>query len=97
MAEQQKDENKKKTKKPSALKRNIQSIKCNQRNRSYRARVSTALRSYKEILPKNDKAAAQTKLSEVYSLLDKGVKKGVFKLNKARRLKEQMSTLSVTK
>jgi len=93
MAEQ-KEESKKKTKRPSALKRNMQSIKCNERNRSYRARVSTALRSYKEILPKNDKATAQAKLNEVYSLLDKGVKKGVFKLNKARRLKAQMSTLA---
>jgi len=91
MAEK-KDEVKKKTKRPTALKRNMQSIKCNQRNRSFKARVATTLRSFKELLPKNDKAATQVKLNEVYSLLDKGVKKGVFKLNKARRLKEQMST-----
>lgn len=92
MAEQ-KDEVKKKTKRPTALKRNMQALKCNQRNRSFKARVATTLRSLKEIAPKNDKAATHVKLNEVYSLLDKGVKKGIFKLNKARRLKEQMSTL----
>jgi small subunit ribosomal protein S20 len=92
MAEQ-KDEVKKKTKRPTALKRNMQAVKCNKRNRSFKARVATTLRSFKETLPKNDKAATQAQLNEVFSLLDKGVKKGVFKLNKARRLKEQASAL----
>jgi small subunit ribosomal protein S20 len=93
MAEK-KDEVKKKTKRPTALKRNMQAIECNKRNRSFKARVATTLRSLKEIAPKNDKAATQAKLNEVYGLLDKGVKKGVFKLNKARRLKAQMSALN---
>lgn len=92
MAEQ-KDEAKKKTKRPTALKRNMQAIERNKRNRSFKARVATSLRSFKEVLSKNDTATRQAHLNEVYSLLDKGVKKGVFKLNKARRLKEQMANL----
>jgi len=88
-----KEEGKKKSKRPTAQKRHAQSLRANAANRSFKARVATALRSFKETSSKNEKAEAKNKLSEVYSLLDKGVKKGIFKMNKARRVKAQMSDL----
>ena len=84
MANEKKD---KKVKLPSAEKRNIQSKKRNLCNRAFKARVGSASRSLKEALSQKDAFSIQEKLNEVYSLMDKGVKKGVFKINKASRLK----------
>jgi small subunit ribosomal protein S20 len=89
-----KDEATKKSKRPTAQKRNAQSMQANVRNRSFKARVATSIRSFKEAASKNEKTEVQSKLGQVYSLLDKGVKKGVFKMNKAERVKSQMSSLA---
>ena len=80
----------KKVKRPSAEKRNIQSEKKRLRNRSFRSRVRTAIRRYEESVQKND-GEAQESLSTVYSLMDKGVKTGVFTLNKASRTKARLT------
>lgn len=86
-----KEEVAKKNKKPTAQKRHAQSARANLSNRSFKARVATSIRTFKEIASKKEKPEVQNKLSEVYGLIDKGVKKGIFKLNKARRVKSQMS------
>lgn len=95
MAEEKKPASEEKKKengrRPSALKRNLQSEKRRIANRSFKATVQTAIRGYKESLSKKDQAAAQTQLQAVYSLMDKGVKSGVFKLNKASRAKSRLS------
>lgn len=81
-----------KTKRPSALKRDIQNQKRRLRNRSYRSEVLTAVRSLKASLSSKDGAdSAKTKLDAIYSLMDKGVKKGVFKANKAARTKSRLA------
>ncbi len=80
----------KKVKRPSAEKRNLQSEKRRLRNRSYRSRVRTAIRRYEEHLEKNSEEA-KTSLSQVYSLMDKGVKTGVYKLNSASRTKARLA------
>jgi small subunit ribosomal protein S20 len=95
MAENKKDEKAKKAKRPTALKRDMQSLKNKARNRSYKASVATSIRSFKEAVSKNE--AVQGKLSEVFSALDKGVKKGILKGNKADRVKSQMSALAASK
>ena len=82
-------------KRPTALKRNIQSQKRQLRNRIFKSRVSTAMRQLREQI-----AAAGSKpetLSQVYSLLDKGVKKGIIKQNKAGRLKSRLTTKATAK
>lgn len=89
MANEKKD---KKTKRPSAEKRNIQSKKRNLCNRMLKARVNSASRSLTQAFAEKDASVIQEKLNEVYSLMDKGVKKGVFKINKASRLKARLST-----
>ena len=88
MADAKKDKEKKR--KPTALKRDEQSIKRNQRNRSFKSKVTTALRSLEDTLSKKDAASVKTKLNEIYSLMDKGVKKGIYKSNKAGRVKSRL-------
>lgn len=81
-----------KVKKPSALKRDLQSEKRRLRNRSYRASVLTSIRSLESSL--NQKEAPEvlkTKLNAIYSLMDKGVKSGVFKPQKAARTKSRLT------
>jgi small subunit ribosomal protein S20 len=82
----------KKTRQPSALKRDLQSQKKRARNRAHKSKVQTAIRSLKEGVTKKDsKESLQEKLNQVYSLMDKGVKKGVFKANKASRTKARLA------
>ncbi len=90
MAEVKKENDKPKAKKPTALKRDEQSIKRNLRNRSFKSKVTTAVRAFEESLSKKDGASAKTKLNDVYSLMDKGVKKGIYKMNKAGRVKSRL-------
>ncbi len=88
------DESKKKApvKKPTALKRDIQSEKRRLRNRSHRSSVLTAIRGFESAVAKKEAPeAVKTKLNSVYSLMDKGVKKGVYKANKAARTKSRLT------
>jgi small subunit ribosomal protein S20 len=96
MAEEKKENGEKKAKqrRPTALKRDLQSQKRNLNNRSFKAKVNTAVRSLQESISKKDSAVTKTKLNEVYSLMDKGVKKGIFKMNKANRVKSRLHALS---
>jgi len=87
---------KKKVKRPSAQKRDLQAGKARLRNRAYTSKVKTAIRSYDESLSKEG-GNSQEKLQTVYSLMDTGVKKGVFKQNKASRTKSRLSTRKATK
>lgn len=82
---------KKKAKRPQALKRDMQSKKKRLKNRSYKSVVRTAIRQLEESLPKGDTTATEQFLSEVYSLMDKGVKKGVLKKNQANRSKARLA------
>ena len=91
MAKEEKGKEEKKVKRPTAQKRDIQNEKRRLRNRVFKSEVRTAIRSLDECLTKGDKALVKEKLKEVYSLMDKGVKRGVFKLNKASRTKSRLA------
>ncbi len=81
-----------KVKRPSALKNDIKNEKRRLRNRSHKSQVLTAIRGLTAALSKNDeKEVTQDKLNRIYSLMDKGVKKGVFKENKASRTKSRLA------
>lgn len=82
----------KKQRRPSALKRDIQNERRNLRNRSFKAQVNTAIRSLKEASSKKETDQIKERLSGVYSLMDKGVKKGVYKINKANRVKSRLTS-----
>lgn len=85
-----------KTKRPTAKKRDIQSKKRQVNNRSYKAKVSTTIKSLEALLTKKDEKSGQEKLTEVYALIDKGVKTNIFKQNKASRLKSRLSKKAAT-
>lgn len=90
MAEPEK-ETKEKTKKPTALKRDIQNIKRRANNRSFKSRVKTALKSLDQVLSQKDASQAQEKLSMLYKLIDKGVNSGIYKKNKSARMKSRIA------
>ncbi len=81
----------KKVKRPTAQKRDIQSEKRRLKNRSYKSSVRTAIRKLDENIAKKDKALIEEKLNSVYSILDKGVKLGVLKLNQVSRTKSRLA------
>ncbi len=88
---------KEKVKRPTALKRDLQNKKKRLSNKIYKSQVRTAIRSFHEAVTKNDQTDANGKLNEVYSILDKCVKIGIFKLNKASRTKSRLAARAVAK
>lgn len=90
MAEEKKDKETERTKRPTAQKRDMQNEKRRIANRSFRSRVLTAVRALETAISQSDKAAVKENLSAVYSLFDKGVKTGIYKLNKASRMKSRL-------
>jgi small subunit ribosomal protein S20 len=80
---------KKKVKVPTAKKRDIQNKKRNLRNKAFKSKVRTALNSLKDAITKKDDKIINEKLSLVYSLVDKGTKKGIYTKNQAARMKSK--------
>ncbi len=87
----------KKVKRPTPLKRDDQSKRRNLRNRVYKSKVKTAVRHYDEALQAGDTAVLKERLNEVYSLMDKGVKKGILKANAASRSKSRLTQRAAAK
>lgn len=79
------------SRRPQAMKRAIQNRKARFANRSFKAEVRTAIRVFVEGLAKGDVTSSRQQLNMVYKLMDKGVQKGVFKVNKASRIKARMT------
>ena len=88
MNEKKKPEQKKR---PTAQKRMDQSEKKRQIHRSFKSRVRTTINAFQKVLSGGDKKEVETVLKGVYSIVDKGVKKGIYKKNKAARLKRKAS------
>jgi small subunit ribosomal protein S20 len=75
----------------SALKRARQTERRTARNRANTSRLRTALRDFREILEKGDKAAATKAFPETVSLLDKAIQKGTLHENTAARYKSRLN------
>lgn len=88
MAEEKKSS---KPKRPTAKKRDIQNQKKRLQNRSFKSQVKTAIRSFEKDVTENNEEQAKARLNAIYSLLDKGVKLGIYKLNKVGRAKSKLS------
>lgn len=86
-----------KVKRPTPLKRDIQNEKRRVRNKSFKSSVRSAMRLFEEALPKGDEASIKEQLDNVYSMMDKGVKRGIYKLNKASRTKSRLAARAVAK
>ena len=87
----------KKVRRPQAEKRAIQSEKRRLINKDFKSSVRTAVRKFEEGLTKGDAALTKENLNEVYSLMDKAVKRGVYKLNKASRTKARLTAKAAAK
>jgi small subunit ribosomal protein S20 len=81
----------KKVKRPTPLKRDLQNEKRRLINKAFRSSVRTAIRRFEECEAKKDAAAIKESLSDVYSIMDKGVKKGIYKQNTASRTKARLT------
>lgn len=86
-----------KVRRPQAQKRDITSGKRRLMNKAFRSSARTAIRNFEDSLEKGEQAHTKEMLNEVYSIMDKGVKRGVFKLNKASRTKERLAARAVAK
>lgn len=78
-------------KRPTAEKRMIRNEKRRLINKSFKSTVRTAMRDFEEAVKTGDHSAIQARLSTVYSVMDKSVKRGVYKINKASRTKLRAS------
>jgi small subunit ribosomal protein S20 len=82
---------KKKERRPMAEKRMLQNEKKRLVNKAFKSRVRTAVREFEKTLNEKKKEECQTALNQVFSLMDKGVKRGIYKLGKARRVKSRFT------
>lgn len=73
----------------TASKRMLQNEKKKFNNRVFKSRVKTALKTFKSHLADKNPEATQQNLASVYSLMDKAVKRGIFKKNTAGRIKSK--------
>ena len=73
--------------KGSELKRVRQSWKANLINKSYKSKISTAVKS---VLNENKKDLAEKKLNEAVKLIDKVASKGIIHKNKAANKKSNL-------
>ncbi|MDN3504537.1 MAG: 30S ribosomal protein S20 [Rhabdochlamydiaceae bacterium] len=83
----------KKQKKPTALKRKLQSDKKNLLNRAFKSKVKTSLKKLKTFHESGEKENLALEVNAVTSLMDKGVKKGIYKKAKASRVKSSAAKL----
>ncbi len=87
MADAKSGEKKKKVKLPTPLKRRKQDIKKALNNKIVKSKIHTARNKF---AGQTDNEGKKTLLSTLFSLIDKAAKKGVFKKNKANRLKSRL-------
>jgi ribosomal protein S20 len=81
----------KKQKKPTAVKRIIQSEKKRLSNKAFLSKVKTATKTLNKSI--NDKDEYKKNLNLVFSLLDKGSKKRIINKSKVARLKSKYSSI----
>src|SRR5262245_42050877 len=90
-------EEKKKTKRPTALKRDIRNDKHRLINKSFKSNARTTMRAFDEALQSQKKELIQETLAHVFSVMDSGVKRGVYKQNKADRIKARATQKTLPK
>jgi small subunit ribosomal protein S20 len=93
MAEDQETQNKFPPRVPQAKKRDRRNEKHRLINKSFSSKVRSAVRSFESTLASEETASSrQAALNQVYSVMDRAVKRGIFKLNKAGRLKSRLAS-----
>ncbi|AHK63639.1 30S ribosomal protein S20 [Chlamydia avium] len=74
-------------KRSSAEKRVLTSQKRARINQSFKSKVKTLIKKFEQALKEGDQENITTGLRLVYSMADRAVKRGIFKANKAARIK----------
>jgi small subunit ribosomal protein S20 len=95
MAEKQDEKKPGKPKRPQAKKRDLQNSKKRLQNKTFVSQIRTAIRAFDKALSQKDTALTKESLNTVYGLMDKGVKHGIFKINKASRTKSRLTARAV--
>ena len=75
----------------SALKAHRQSLKNRERNRQFRSRLRSALKTIRTAIDGNDLAGAKSGLKQTISLIDKMASKGIIHRNAAGRYKSRLA------
>lgn len=83
-------------KRPSAEKRVLTSKKRALINQSFKSKIKTLIKKFELALKSGDQSSITSGLQLVYSVTDRAVKRGIFKHNKAARIKSR-ATLKATK
>ncbi|MEF9519567.1 30S ribosomal protein S20 [Chlamydia crocodili] len=76
-------------KRPSAEKRILTAQKRYLINQSFKSKAKTMMKKFETALKAGDQATITSGLQLVYSVTDKAVKRGIFKNNKAARIKSR--------
>jgi small subunit ribosomal protein S20 len=76
----------------SALKAHKQSLNNRERNRQFRSRLRSALKSIRSAIDGNDLPAAKDALKQTISLIDRMASKGIIHRNAAGRYKSRLTT-----
>ena len=94
MANQENKEKNKLEKRPTSQKRMLQNEKKRLRNKAARSEIKTAIKAVRQACLAGDKEKKFSSLKEMHSLVDKAANKGVFKRNKASRLKSRLTAFA---
>jgi len=86
-----------KVKRPTPLKRDLQNEKRRLLNKAFKSSVRTSVRDFEAAIAKGDAAKIKEQLDDVYSMMDKGVKRGIYKINKASRTKARLAARAAAK
>lgn len=78
-------------KRPTSQKRLLQNEKRRLSNKAARSRIKTTIKTFGEMVSEKKLEEGKALLQEIYSLVDKATKKNIYKLNKASRVKSQLT------
>lgn len=78
-------------KKLTAKKRDLQNEKRRLINKSFKSEVRSGMKKMEDALKSKDKASTESAANTIFSLMDKGVKRKLFKQNKADRTKSRIT------
>lgn len=75
----------------NALKAHRQSVKRQRENRGIKVRIHNRVKEFKKLLSHKNYDAASKLLNEIYSFIDKAVKRGIIHWKKAARNKSKLA------
>jgi small subunit ribosomal protein S20 len=81
----------KKTKLPTAKKRDIRNNKRRLINKAFKSKIRTTVRGFEESVSAKEAETIKARLQDIYSVMDKAAKRGLYNQRKVARLKSRFS------